>query len=176
MAVSNSTFHDNGAGNGGGAIYQDSDFLGSARFLTITDNVATFGGGIYNENEGAGSLTIGSSIITGNSNGNCDGRIASSGYNLNADSSCVYSNIAPGDFLVDSMALSPLGDHGGPTPSRPPLPPVNAAIDNIPPGSCTASVDQRGATRPAGVGCDSGAVEVGGSFADLFSDGFESMP
>ena len=36
-----------------------------------------------------------------------------------------------------------------------------------------ATLDQRDATRPAAAGCDSGAVEVGGSFDLVFYDGFD---
>jgi CSLREA domain-containing protein len=58
--------------------------------------------------------------------------------------------------------LSPLGDHGGPTPTHLPLagsPAIDAVVE-----TCPLDTDQRGAPRPPGGGalqaCDLGAVEV----------------
>ena len=52
--------------------------------------------------------------------------------------------------------LTPLGDHGGPTPTHALLP-DSPAIDLAPGASCPGA-DQRGRPRPAD-GCDAGAVE-----------------
>jgi len=52
--------------------------------------------------------------------------------------------------------LTPLGNHGGPTPTHVPLP-DSPAVD-FPSGSCPGT-DQRGRPRPAGAGCDAGSVE-----------------
>jgi hypothetical protein len=54
--------------------------------------------------------------------------------------------------------LSPLGDHGGPTPTHLPLP-DSPVLDFA--SGCSAA-DQRGAPRPA-EGCDAGAVELSGA-------------
>jgi CSLREA domain-containing protein len=53
--------------------------------------------------------------------------------------------------------LTPLGDHGGPTPTHALLP-DSPAID-LGPGAGCLPADQRGRMRPAESGCDSGAVE-----------------
>jgi hypothetical protein len=62
-------------------------------------------------------------------------------------------NITSGDPL-----LGPLQNNGGPTMTRLPLA-GSPAIDGGIAAIC-AAVDQRGTTRPQGVGCDIGAVEV----------------
>jgi hypothetical protein len=61
--------------------------------------------------------------------------------------------------------LGALGDNGGPTPTRLPAP-TSPLLDAIPADACRAgdaaavTTDQRGISRPQGVGCDIGAVEV----------------
>lgn len=55
------------------------------------------------------------------------------------------------------LALAPLADNGGPTPTFALLP-GSVAIDSAEPTGCTGS-DQRGTPRPQGSGCDRGAVE-----------------
>ncbi|MFN7956403.1 MAG: choice-of-anchor Q domain-containing protein [bacterium] len=78
-----------------------------------------------------------------------------------------------GDATVNDLALAPLGDHGGPTPTLPPLPtsPALARVAGCPP----PSLDQRGSPRGAEV-CDAGAVEVqaGEDFGRIFESSFES--
>lgn len=67
-----------------------------------------------------------------------------------------------------SLALGPLGMHGGHTASIEPGP-ASAARDRANALFCLDD-DQRGYPRPFGAGCDVGAVEVGDV---IFIDGFE---
>lgn len=171
LNVSNSTFSGNRAtasSSGGGAIYVDSSDAGSLVHVTIADNSGgTFGGGFYSAN---GALFVSRSIIANNANGNCDGMLTSGGYNVWAGStSCALS--ATGDGAGNPM-LGALANNGGPTWTRMPGN-TSAAINRIPNAQCVLSVDQRGGGRPAGNGCDSGAVEAGAARDLIFYDGFE---
>jgi hypothetical protein len=49
----------------------------------------------------------------------------------------------------------------------------SAAINHVPNGQCALPLDQRDASRPSGAGCDSGAVEVGGTLDLIFFDAFD---
>ena len=171
--VSNSTFTGNrttSGGSGGGAIFQNGG-ASTIVYSTIAENTGqTFGGGFYNSGSGGSTLTISRSIISNNTGGNCDGVSTSGGYNLwFGATSCPYS--AAGDGNGDPK-LGVLAGNGGPTQTMVPLT-GSAAIGRIPNAQCMIPVDQRGGGRPSGVGCDSGAVEVGATLDLIFYDGFE---
>jgi hypothetical protein len=72
--------------------------------------------------------------------------------------------------------MQPLYDYGGSTLTEPPAA-GNPAIDHVPLTNCHPPIvprqDERGALRPSGPGCDSGAVEVGGIIDLIFSGGME---
>lgn len=157
----NSGYRDGGgiALSGGGTLHLDH--------ATVTRNgVGGTGGGIgYDTWTGAawtGSATIDHSIVSGNTQG--------SGTDVNLGGAWSGSG-----NLISSpdVALGPLQDNGGPTPTMLPGP-GSAAIDAIAPQDCTQAADQRGVARPFGAGCDVGAVEV---VVDLiFADGFDGEP
>jgi hypothetical protein len=94
-----------------------------------------------------GSITIGNSIVSGNTSPSppnlhaSDGVIIQTGVNL--------TNGTP--------LLAPLGNYGGPTPTMPPLA-GSPAIDGCTNGSSFAT-DQRGYPRNVGLAPDIGAVE-----------------
>src|SRR5262245_24511025 len=79
---------------------------------TLSGNVAPVGGGIY---KGGGSLAVFNSIVAGNTQ--------NSGNDIQGSATYSGVNLTSGDPL-----LAPLGDYGGPTPTRPPLP-GSPAID-----------------------------------------------
>ncbi len=88
----------------------------------------------------------------------------SRGYNLIENpGSCEGGRDEPEDtdLFQQDPGLLPLSDWGGPTQSRPPDF-ASPAVDAIPASDCDPEVttDQRGAPRPAGEGCDIGAVEL----------------
>jgi predicted outer membrane repeat protein len=172
LSATNSTFNANTAGAGGGAVYQDGSGDSSISHATIVGNSAPFGAGVYNDGGGSSTLTIGRSIVAANASGNCDGVLASAGYNLSDDSGCGGAFTAPGDLLNQSLPMQALGDNGGATATMPPQA-GNPAIDHVPRTQCVVPVDQRGAGRPFGAGCDSGAVEVGAAIDLIFFDGFD---
>ena len=126
---------------------------------TVTGNTSDIGGsGIYNI---VYDITISSTIVAHNPNGNClnavggGGLITSIGYNLNDDDTCSFTE--PTDIVNTPANLGSLADNGGQTLTH--LPQAGSpAIDNGP-ATCT-SPDQRGVARPQGTACDIGAVEV----------------
>lgn len=173
MHLHNSTFTGNGAGLGGGAIFQQGSGNSTLDYLTLVDNEALYGAGIYNEGSANSTLTISRSLLVGNIVGNCDGVIQSGGYNLEDGSNCGGAFTATGDLTGQYLVMGAMTDHGGPTATR--LPQTgNPAINHIPANQCgAADIDQRGAGRPHGSHCDSGAVEVGAAVDLIFLDGFE---
>jgi predicted outer membrane repeat protein len=171
LSIVNSTFSGNSGAAGGGAIYQTGSGDSSVEYATIVSNTATFGAGLYND--GASStLTVSRSIVAANTSGNCDGVLASGGYNLSDDTGCGGTFTGPGDLTGQNLPMGALADNGGPTHTRLPLS-GNPALNHVPAGACAIAVDQRGAGRPFGAGCDSGAVEVGGAIDLIFANGFD---
>jgi CSLREA domain-containing protein len=157
------TVNGAGAQNGGGAIY------GLSSSTAISISASTIAGNAINQPGGAifdqaGTYTIKSSILAGNSQGNCAGvgPFTSAGFNLESANTCGFT--AAGDLTNTDPKLGPLQDNGGPTPTRA-LPANSPAVDA---GSCSdvagnpVSTDQRGVARPqpAGGNCDIGAFEL----------------
>ena len=85
----------------------------------------------------------------------------SSGFNVVGDDTCGTGDAT--DHPAHAVGLEPLATNGGRTWTH--LPYADPAIvDAIPPGTSglcdgTVATDQRGVARPAGAGCDAGAVE-----------------
>lgn len=163
ITLTNVTLSGNGAGGGAGMANEQ----GSTAVLTnvtIADNSANNNGGGLSNGSG-GTLTVGNSIIFGNSaasGANCSGMITSAGHNI---STCGLS--ASGDISSDPL-LEPLALNDGST--------LNYALADGSPardgGSNTLcpAADQRGNLRPIdGDGdntsvCDIGSYEHGLGF------------
>ncbi len=172
MNVVNSTFNANIAGSGGGAIFQNGSGDSVVTHATIVGNSGTYGAGLYNEGSSSGTLTISRSIVSANTTGNCDGVLATGGYNLSNGTGCGGVFTGPGDLINQTLTMGALVSNGGPTQTM--LPAAgNPAINHIPNAQCRIPADQRGGGRPFGAGCDSGAVEVGATLDLIFYDGFE---
>jgi hypothetical protein len=168
----------------GGGVYQDGNSaVLTLNNSTITNNVASNGGGIYNT--GSRLVTMRSSILAGNvapNSPDCGGVSMSDGYNIIGNTSgCAFSP-GPGDRTDISPLLGPLQDNGGPTPTHA-LRVSSPAIDGGNPAGCTdqdgnpIAADQRGVARPQdgdGNGtavCDIGAYELRPDEADPDGDG-----
>src|SRR5690606_7901909 len=174
LTVTASTFNDNGAACGG-ALGNTHDSTVIVTASTISSNSANSGGAI---NTFLGVARLRGTILAGNGGGNCGGdRVTAEGYNLSDDSSC------SGIPSSSNINLGELTDNGGPTLTM--LPANDSpAIDAIPEAECSTHstpTDQRGAPRPAGAGCDIGAVEADASvplqrFAAEASGGPEGQP
>ncbi|HWJ08090.1 MAG TPA: choice-of-anchor Q domain-containing protein, partial [Nocardioides sp.] len=117
---------------------------------TITDNTAAAGG--------AGGLATGApagggvsnTVFSGNTPKACSGPVVNNGGNHAGpgDTGCGVATSA-------DPQLGPLGDNGGPTPTRLPSA-TSPLLDKL---ACGPGADQRGTARPQGAKCDIGAVE-----------------
>ncbi|HSH03281.1 MAG TPA: choice-of-anchor Q domain-containing protein [Anaerolineae bacterium] len=180
--LSNVTFRGNSASFGGGMSISGSSSPTLSN-VTFSGNSATFGGGI---DASSGSPTLSNVTFSGNSASTSGGGINSSstlsitntiiansinggdcvndsatidgGNNLieDAGNACGLSNGVNNNIVGSDPNLGPLADNGGPTLTHKPNS-GSLAIDN---GAGCSGVDQRGAARPYGAGCDIGAVEV----------------
>ncbi|MES1239988.1 MAG: CSLREA domain-containing protein [Acidobacteriota bacterium] len=171
MRLSNVTVSGNRALEAGGGINLNA-FDQEMNGVTVTGNRAgLYGGGVYATFETCPSSDPGCrtdfsaqrSIVAGNQAPHYPDCLGLSGsYNVFGDDG--ENGCGSGSTDVAGTAanpldpkLTPLGDHGGPTPTHALLA-DSPAIDRAPAAGCLAA-DQRGRTRPAGSGCDSGAVE-----------------
>ncbi|MGH6905091.1 MAG: choice-of-anchor Q domain-containing protein, partial [Geminicoccaceae bacterium] len=203
LTVIRSTISGNSARFGGGAIENNTRGTLTVVNSTITRNVAVGGSGIQNfgavsveastisgnnnssnlagggirHETGDGTVEIKSTIVAGNSPGDCFfGTITSLGFNLEGGTSCGFTatgdqqNIAVAAVLVTDASGAPvLADNGGPTRTIALLDAdTNPALDAIPVEDCTdvddmpVLFDQRGISRPqpADGNCDIGAFEL----------------
>jgi PKD domain/HYR domain len=172
LTVSNSTFNNNAAYDGGGI----ANFNGGTVTITnstISNNTNTvFGGALENvsatmtitnstlsgnhSNYGGaifddyGTINISGSIVAGNTayqDNGCDVAgipITDNGYNLESGTDCGFTST--GSLQNTNPLLSALANNGGPTQTMA-LQLGSPAIDRIPLASCP-STDQRGHPRP----------------------------
>jgi hypothetical protein len=164
LTVTNSTFSGNSA-PGGGGIANWGGLLAVAN-TTVSGNA---GGGIAdNTPDGSDDIRLKSTLLAGNTGGNCISPniyAGDQGYNLSDDGSCNFSQ--PSDMSNTPAGLDPkgLGNNGGPTESIALLS-TSPAVDAIPVANCTdtngnpVTTDQRGVSRPQGKACDIGAYEL----------------
>lgn len=178
--LANVTVTGNQADGFGGGVVFNASARGTVNNATIAGNSAPRGAGLLVQNTPFIDLAprVTNSIIAGNTGaGNtgglepdCSGPIDSA-YNLIGNGvGCVGPAAATHDIVGTGAApvnprLSPLGENGGPTPTRallagsPAIDAGNPAAPGTGGASCEAT-DQRGATRPGGPRCDIGAFEV----------------
>jgi len=166
VSLTNSTVTGNTAAvEGGGVAAGDVALV----YATVAGNTAPTGANI--EILSFDSLTSFGSVVAQPLGGgaNCGFEPTpvtnSNGYNWDTDGSCGFG-AGPGDHSNGANPqLGALANNGGKTQTRLPQP-GSPLIDAIPVASCRAdgangiTTDQRGVTRPQGVGCDIGAVEV----------------
>jgi hypothetical protein len=166
LVATNSTITGNSAGNAGGGVFAVDVFL---TYSTVASNTAPAGSNIAID--GLDTLDTVTSAIADPLGGgaNCfftaEPSVVSGGYNFDSDDSCFLD--APTDIIGGDALLGPLGDNGGPTPTRVPAG-DSPLVDAIPFEACPAdgvTTDQRLEPRP-GVDspelCDIGAVELQG--------------
>jgi CSLREA domain-containing protein len=159
----------------GGGLYVFSGSDVTVNNATIVGNTAALrGGGAFIESSAFIGLapTITNSILAGNtapSHPDCSGPF-NSGYDLiGSGAGCIGPAAANQDIVGAAVPIDPkvgpLGQNGGPTPTRallagsPALNTGNPAAPGSGGGACEAT-DQRGAARPGGPRCDIGAFEV----------------
>jgi len=163
MIIERSTVANNSSSGDSGGIFTQGPL--TLKQATLTDNTAGFAGGIWRL--GDDPLTLENTILTGASSVlHSSSEIAVVTNGVNFFSSLQDSKLTEGPSVLvgaDPM-LASLGDHGGPTLTRPPLPnsPLIDAGDSSP-----HATDQRGFPRPIGQRADIGSVEWGS--ANTFS-------
>jgi predicted outer membrane repeat protein len=152
--IGNSTFSGNTASDTGGGIHNTAGTVDVTN-VTLAENGAAIGGGLYNENFERVNLT--NTIIADSTSGNDCATEAGTTvfdrlFNMIKDGSCI-------PITMDDPMLGPFQNNGGPTLTYSLLP-DSPAIDYNP--TCTSALnsDQRGVSRPQGFGCDVGAIEV----------------
>jgi predicted outer membrane repeat protein len=161
--ITNTTFYENRA-LGGGGIYARGNYIKLTN-ATLFRNYADTGGAIWRFSGGAESRN--SIFVRSRSTAdaydslNCDGpTMTTLGRNIVGDGTC-FPNPSGVDKMLTNARMEPaLADNGGPTLTLMPFSnsPALGYAQFCPP------VDQRGAPRPIGTGCDSGAVEYGTLF------------
>ncbi|MEW4569479.1 choice-of-anchor Q domain-containing protein [Tautonia sp. JC769] len=172
-----------GPSGSGGALVQGQSGSATVVNTTISGNRALSGGGISTDgdvilahatiadNEGGGvvaftippltprRVAVVSSLFGSNPGGsivNDGAEVVSMGGNVFADAPGL--ELAPSDRAEVDPRLGPLGDNGGPTPTRALLPGSPAIDAAVPVLGVTA--DQRGIPRPSASAPDSGAFEA----------------
>ncbi|MEM7586502.1 MAG: choice-of-anchor Q domain-containing protein, partial [Acidobacteriota bacterium] len=144
----------------GGALSYAGSAAAVLSYVTITDNSSGL------SHAGTGTLTIDSSIVTGNGSLDCSVGIDSGDYNVFGEggdaSGCpvgAFDAVPSGDA---GTVIDPLTDNGGPTDTHPVFH-GSPAIGLVPAfeNGCglTATLDQRGEARPSGDPCEAGAYD-----------------
>jgi CSLREA domain-containing protein len=165
MVIRTSTISGNAALDGvesafgaGGGLYLGAP-LPEAPFsldhVTIADNQAVFGAGLYHAGNGGG-LAMRDTLLADNFGDACGGTPAlmHEHHNLADDTSCGLGE--PGDLQVASASTTALGNFGGGTDTHA-LQLGSRAIDAADAARCPG-LDQRGVAT-AGARCDIGAFE-----------------
>jgi len=152
--LGNSTLSGNTATVVGGGI----DNAGDVTLLnaTISSNNADTGAGL-NLDDGA-TTVLSNTILAYNVNGNCVGPITAARHNVSSDNTCGFVGLInhhDPNFL--DPLLTALGNYGGLT--RVHMLKHNSPVLDALDSTQEPATDQRGITRPKGLGYDPGAVE-----------------
>jgi hypothetical protein len=137
---------------GGSGVFNIGDLR--LEFVTVAQNSRD---GL--RNDAGGTMTIRSSIVAYNPDGDCTGTTPmgpSSGYNIESMDTCGL--VEPSDLVNTDPLLASLASNGGNGLSHMPNP-GSPAIDTGDPDKCI-SEDQRSVSRPQGAWCDRGSIEV----------------
>ncbi len=173
LTITNSTIDGNSASQGGGVFFTRSDSTATTAAAitnsTITGNTASAangGGGVYAD-AGAGTLTLGNTVValnavgTGPLGADIAGQVNSSGYNLIGNpAGATVIGVTAGN-LTGNPGLGALQSNGGPTLTRVPQA-GSPLIDAGNPNAVNAPpFDQRGTgfSRVQNGRIDIGAVE-----------------
>ena len=172
--IENSTFYNNTSGDSGGAAFLYAGLVLQNTFV-ISETGGNGGQAVYSR-QGAdatgNSLQVRGNIFTGDPGqiaAASAGTVTDLGGNIfssaQADETAFAAAGPQTKFGIPASALfvtSMLGDNGGPTQTIA-LSDTSPAIDNVPTGTPSVTVDQRGVPRTTY--SDSGAYEWGGKLA-----------
>lgn len=155
VRVENSTLSRNHADQGG-AIFRAGGSVALVNVTGVGNSAASEGGGIHATGDGVSLLNT---ILSENAaplGPNCLGRFASGGHNLLGDlDSCTVLGQTGTNILSQAQEWVSLARSFADTYVFD-LTAQSRAVDA---GACQLDTDQRGVARPAGNGCDIGAVE-----------------
>ncbi len=173
LTLTNVTVHGNSAAHEGGGIRTAGGGTITLANATITGNTSDsdmsgsdHGGGI--DCTSGGTVTLRNTVVANNLAGatasDCFGTLTSEGHNLLETTTACTMALGTGDQTGVDPALGTYADNGGTTYTLLPnagSPLVDTGDPGTPGsgGTTCAAVDQRGFNRPAGSGCDIGAVE-----------------
>jgi predicted outer membrane repeat protein len=178
ITITNSTISGNHSDNiAGGIFWQGTNITTALDHVTITDNTAVQGGGIW-RSEPAATVQVRGSIIAENRSSkvpntfdtDCQGGLTSRGGNLFG----IGGECSPVRSLGDQYGTeaNPLDPGIGPLRPNGGYAPMHALLTGSPAmdaaGPCSAP-DQRGVPRPQGASCDIGAYEAGPATRLIFS-------
>lgn len=179
--LQNLTIAGNSASVGGGIAVNDRSVSPTLSWLTVADNTAATGGGIAVANflgpvaATAVTPTLHDSIVAKNiattANPDVSGKFTAN-FNFFSDTTGATLLGNSGNQTGDPQ-LGPLGDYGGPTPTK--LPKAGSlALDHGDPAPVSPPAsDQRGDTRVVNARVDIGADERRGSEDTIFLDSLE---
>ena len=161
LTVRNSTVTGNSASSIGGGVAVLSTGTVTLEHATIVDNSAPETANLRHQ---AGTLTSFASVVALSQDGgnDCDtfsGSVVSQGYNASGADTCGFGAGVGDVAAIGDPMLGALAPIGGSTAARPPLG-GSPLVSAIPPAACTVPIDQAGAVRPLGAGCEIGAVEL----------------
>jgi len=152
----NATISGNSTSGSGGGININQGIVNLTNVTLRGNSAAGWGGGIFRQN---GTVTIKNTLLAKGAAGvNCTATTGGT-FSLSDDGSCGFGI---GRDNVLNLNLGPLGNNGGSTHTH--LPGAGSTV--IDQAQCTdvngnpVTKDQRGITRPQGLACDVGAVEV----------------
>ncbi|MCX7545578.1 choice-of-anchor Q domain-containing protein [Marinicella gelatinilytica] len=185
--ITNTTFYANTALDDGGAIYnygEDGASSASITNTTFSGNQANYGGAMYSSGglNGVSSPTMRHIIMWDNTASTEGDTIYHDRAESTIDDSILeygcphtgYGNTNCTNIIDQDPLLGPLADNGGHSKTMLPAPnspAIDAGDNNHCPGE-----DQRGESRPKGLACDIGSVEVDnqGPGDLIFKDGFDN--
>lgn len=148
ITVTNSTISANASGAGAGSLDVDAEPV-TLRHATVVDS-----SGLFTDEIEAPALDAFASIV---------GTVTDATFDCALGAAPTVVSTVTGDATcggtVADPQLGPLGDNGGPTPTRLPAA-TSPAGGLVALAACTVvTTDQRGVARPQGAACDAGAVE-----------------
>ncbi len=168
LKLTNSTLSGNYAhGNGGGlwhwSVYpSETAVLNAVTIVSNSVDNSYVGGGLYVYPASvlsASNILIADNARLAGTPTDCSGQFISLGYNLiQTTTGCIITSTLTGVISNTDPLIGPLQDNGGSTWTHALLF-GSPAIDHGDPANCLP-IDQRGAIRPIGAGCDIGAYEA----------------
>lgn len=160
VIATNSTVTGNTGGSGGGIAVVNTGI--ELTHATVAGNTAPDGANLELQPGSDELVSFASVVADGEGGADCDldpgVTVSSVAGNVDGDGTCGFGAGADDRPAAGDVGLGPLGESGGPTPTRSPAV-GSPLVDGV---DCDPSVaaDQRGVARPQGPRCDVGAVEV----------------